>query len=265
MVPVAMMLSALVGGAIGFWLPRDLLTRSPSAALLMAPTATATVVKAGESISSALALAASGAEVIVEPGEYRERLTLKDHVRVLSRVPRGAILRLPADATEADAAVTARHVEHAELNGFRIVGDAATPLGVGVVVADGASVRLTDLEITGASVAAIEIGAGDVVLLGTEIHDNPGAGLVVRTGAMPRIAQNTFAHNGLSPRTLSAVRVEGDGLPTWWHNVFVDLRPENIPAATEEARKEIARDNWFVGPRNVAPHAAPPARGSRGR
>jgi PPM family protein phosphatase len=265
MMALAMSFSALVGGAIGNGLPRDFWTGRASTDLLTAPISPATVVRAGESISSALATAAAGAEVIVEPGEYRERLTLKDHVRVVSRVPRGAILRLPADATEADAAVTAHNVEHAELTGFRIVGDAATPLGTGVVVGQGSSVRLTDLEITGASIAAVEIGAGDVVLLAAEIHDNPGAGIVVKSGATPRVTQNTFGRNGLSPRALSAVSVESDAAPTWWHNVFLDLRAENIPAANDEARKAIARDNWFVGPKNVATRPASPPRGGRAR
>ena len=51
--------------------------------------------------------AAPGSTVVVEPGEYRERLTLKDDVRVVSRVPRGATLRLPGTAAESDAAVVA--------------------------------------------------------------------------------------------------------------------------------------------------------------
>ena len=37
----------------------------------------------------------AGSEIIVEPGEYRERLTLKDHVRIVSRVPRRRCARGP--------------------------------------------------------------------------------------------------------------------------------------------------------------------------
>ena len=52
-----------------------------------------------DSISAAVAAAPAGAEVVVEPGEYREQLHLKTGVRVTSRVPRGATLRLPGGAS----------------------------------------------------------------------------------------------------------------------------------------------------------------------
>jgi hypothetical protein len=86
--------------------------------------------------------------ILVEQGEYRERLTLAGDIRVVSMVPRGAVLRLPSAATDEDAAVTAVDVAYAELAGFRIVGDAASPLGIGVMTRS-SNVRLIDLEITG--------------------------------------------------------------------------------------------------------------------
>ena len=46
-----------------------------------------------------------GAVVVVEPGEYREQIVLRDQIRVVSRVPRGVTLRLPVAASEGDAAV----------------------------------------------------------------------------------------------------------------------------------------------------------------
>jgi hypothetical protein len=93
----------------------------------------------------------------------------------VSRVPRGAALRLPGDASERDPAVVALDVTGAELSGFRIVGDAATPLGAGVVVR-ASTVTLSDLEISGAQSAAVEFaaGAGGTIVAGA-FHDNPGA------------------------------------------------------------------------------------------
>ena len=101
-------------------------------------TSAVVVVRPTESIAEALGRAQPGAQVVVEPGEYRERLVLKDGVRVISRVPRGATIRLPGAASEADPAVVATDVSNAEFAGFRIVGDAATPLGTGVLVKGGA-------------------------------------------------------------------------------------------------------------------------------
>ena len=149
---------------------------------------------------AALAGALPGTTVLVEPGEYRERLTLRDGIRVLSRVPRGATIRLPAGAAESDAGVVAAGVANAELSGFRIVGDAASPLGVGIITRD-AAVRLVDLEISGAVTSAVDLGSGDgLVLSGSHIHDNPGAGLMVRMGATPRITNmpQSVTRNGWS-------------------------------------------------------------------
>ena len=89
-----------------------------------------------ESIAEALLRAQPGTTIVVEPGEYRETLTLKSHVRLVSSVPHGAIVRLPGTASERAAAIVAMGITDAALDGFRIVGDAATPLGTGVLTAD---------------------------------------------------------------------------------------------------------------------------------
>src|SRR4029450_9505009 len=121
-------------------------------------------------------------------GEYRERVQLKDGVRLVSRVWGGASIRLPGDAAETDPAVVATDIGRAAMSGFRIVGDAATPLGTGVLVRN-ATVDLSDIEITGARMAAIEYavgGSGSVIA--ASLHDNPGAAIVIRGGATPRVA-----------------------------------------------------------------------------
>ncbi len=157
---------------------------------------------------------------MVEPGEYRERLVLANGVRVVSRVPRGATIRLPSTASEGDPAVVADGVRGAELVGFRIVGDAATPLGTGIF-AKNADVSVVDVEITGAANAAIDLAeARGLTLLASHIHDNPGAALAIRGGASPRVNQNVFARNGLSERVGAALVVERDTQPTFFGNVF---------------------------------------------
>src|SRR5262249_47896645 len=117
------------------------------------------VVKPTESIAAAIARAGAGTQIIVEPGEYRERIFLENGIRLVSRIPRGATIRLPTTASDTDlvAAVVADRVSHAELTGFKIIGDAATPLGVGVGVTD-SDVAVMDVEIVGATRAGIEFG-----------------------------------------------------------------------------------------------------------
>ena len=60
------------------------------------------VVNPGDSIAAAVAAAAPGATILVEPGEYRERLTLKGHIRILSLTPRGAVLGFRRVASRSD-------------------------------------------------------------------------------------------------------------------------------------------------------------------
>jgi hypothetical protein len=182
------------------------------------------LVRAGESIEAALAKAVPGTTIMVEPGEYRERLTLKTGVRLISRDSRKATLRLPSTATEEDVAVRAADVTDAEFAGFRIVGDAASPLGVGVLVRS-AGVRLIDLEVMGAARIAVDVGAGNVMLLASDIHDNPGAGLTLRRDSSPLIAHNEFLKNGSSEQASSAMVIEPGARPLLQHNVLPDARP----------------------------------------
>jgi hypothetical protein len=223
------------------------------------------VVRPGESIAAALARADPGVEVVVEPGEYRERLLLRGGVRVRSRVPRGASIRLPGGASESDAAIVALDVAHTEVTGFRIVGDAATPLGTGVF-AGNSSLLLVDVEITGAQTAAVEFGTGaGGGMIGSDLHDNPGAGVIVRTGAFPRIAHNTLARNATSERAVGPMLIEAGARPEVRSNTFVGITADVI-APPGAGRAAIAGENWFIAaPRRPAPVPSRPGPGRRGR
>lgn len=200
----------------------------------------------GESITAAIGRASAGTEVVVEPGEYRERLELKSGVRVISRIPRAAALRLPGDASETDPAVVAFDVSDAELSGFRIVGDAATPLGAGVVIR-GATVVLSDLEITGAKRAAVEyVGAAGGSMLAGYFHDNPGAAIVVRNGAAPRIAHNAFVRNAISSSAPGTLVVEANAHPVITGNTFFNMRAGSLLVPATAEFNAVPRENWFV-------------------
>jgi len=227
-------------------------------------TATSPVrVTADQSIAAAVLSAAPGTEILVEPGEYREQIRLKTGVRIHSRVPHAATLRLPGGASETDAAVIAFEVSDVYLSGFRIEGDAATPLGTGIVIRN-SSVTVTDVDISGARNAAVEyVGSGGGSLLGNDLHDNPGAAIVVRGGTSPRIAHNTFTRNAGSERAPGTLLVEAAARPVITGNTFHGVRPESlvVPGA---GRADILRDNWFVGPSGER-SSAPPARSGKGR
>jgi serine/threonine protein phosphatase PrpC len=238
---------------------------APSVVVPPAPTSGVVIVRPTESIADALGRAQPGSQVVVEPGEYRERLVLKDGVRVVSRVPRGATIRLPGAASEAEPAVVAVDVSNAEFVGFRIIGDAATPLGTGVLV-KGANLSIVDVEITGALTVAIELNqmAGGSVT-GSDIHDNPGPALAIRSGASPRIAHNVFARNGLSERARASVIIEDDTEPSIVGNVFQGVSPKVFLSLGDAARLSLMRENWFPDSAASRPTTSASPRGRQGR
>lgn len=229
-------------------------------------TTVAAVVRVGpdQSIADAITAAVAGTEVLVEPGEYREQIRLKTGVRVISQEPRNAVLRLPAGASESDAAVVAFEVSDAALSGFRIEGDAATPLGTGIILRN-SNVTLSDLEITGARNAAIEYsGTAGGSVIAADLHDNPGAAIVIRSGAYPRIAHSTFVRNAESEHTAGTLLVEAAAHPVLTNNTFYGINPDSLIVSASFGRSALTRDNWFVNPPPDRPATAP-ARSGRGR
>jgi len=214
------------------------------------------VVAAGQSIGAALERAQPGTTVVVEPGEYREQITLRNDVTLTSRVPRGATLRLPpsAPAAETGAAVVAANVNGATLSGFRIVGDAATPLGVGILVSD-STVAIVDVEITGATRAGVLFMAGSgSSLVGGDVHDNPGSGLIVGADTSPRVVHTAFSRNGTADPSAVPLLIEAGAGPTFQGNVFDAGHTTLIAAMDESMRATLLRHNWLM------PRPEPPAR-----
>jgi serine/threonine protein phosphatase PrpC len=201
-----------------------------------------------ESIAAALVEAAAGSEIIVEPGEYREQLTLKSGVRVRSRVPRGATIRLPAAVPDAAdiAAVVARNVSGASFVGFKVSGDAATPLPVGILV-EQSDVSIEDVEITGATKAGIEFaGTGTPTLMASDIHDNAGAAIIVRDRGTPRISHNAVLREGTSAIGRGAVVIQPGAMPTFIGNVFIGMIPASFTGLDAAEQTALGRDNHFV-------------------
>jgi len=244
--PVVLILTLVAALALAWWKAGDVVTAAITAALGSPQSgATAVIVRPGESIAKALTAAAPGSTILVEPGEYREQLSIKGRVRVISTVPRGATLRLPGNATDADAAIAIVDASAVEIAGFRIVGDAATPLGTGVITRS-SNVRLIDLEVTGAARVAIDLGQGaNLLLASSDIHDNPDSALAVRTDAAVRIAHNTFAGNGESAQAAAVMIVEPGSRPDFGGNVFRRLDPRKLTSIDASIRTQLAAANWF--------------------
>jgi len=213
------------------------------------------IVNPGESIAAALERAQPGGEIFVEPGEYRERITLTRSVHLISRTPRGATIRLPATASDAkpDPAVVATGSASGSLVGFRIVGDSQTPLGVGILI-EGSGLSIINVEVSGAATAAVSFAReSSAELMSSDIRDNPGVALAIQAGARPRLTHNVFTRNGLSQNTPAAFTVEQRAVPFLQQNVFVGMRPDVFTGLNSEIRLRLEHDNWFMTGRTVRP------------
>ena len=234
-------IAALWGGG---WLTLDDLRTWMTPESVQAPVRR--TVGAGESIAAAMRDAPTGSEILVEPGEYREQIALVNGVRLVSRVPGGATIRLPAAVHDAAdvAAVVARNVTGAELVNFRVSGDSTTPLPVGIFVQD-STVSFVNIEVTGATRTAVEFaGGGASTMIASDIHDNSGSALIVRDGGQPHVSHSTFARNGRPDR--SAPFVIQRATPTFAKNVFVGVTSESFVGFDSASKGELTRENWFV-------------------
>jgi hypothetical protein len=235
----------------GWWTFNDVRTWLTPSALRSAPVQR--TVADGESITEAMRDAPPGSVILVEPGEYREQITLANGVRVESRVPRGATIRLPASIPDAAdmAAVVGRNVSGAELVNFRVSGDSTTPLPVGILL-ENSTVSIVNVEVRGATRAAVEFaGGGASALRASDIHDNSGFALIVRDGAKPALSHNVFVRNGKPDR--GAPFLIQRALPTFSKNVFVAATPESFVGIDNAAKAELKDDNWFVSADTPSP------------
>jgi hypothetical protein len=143
-----------------------------------------------------MAAAQAGDVVVVGAGTYREAIVLKEGVSVRARERRAAVLQPPSGLNGPWTAVSAAFIGSGEISGFVIKGTDDVRLEYGVWVND-ASVELDDLDIAGARAAAVQVtGRSTVRLRSSDIHDNPGAGVLIDGGAVPEILHNVITNNG---------------------------------------------------------------------
>jgi hypothetical protein len=130
--------------------------------------------------------------------------------------------------------------------GFRIVGDAQTPLGVGVLV-DGSGLSLVDLEVSGAATTAVSFARNSSAdLIGVDIHDNPGQALAMLAGATPRITHSVFSRNGTSQNTPAAFAVDKGAVPLFHRNVFHGVTADVFSMLDNQTRLTLEHENWFI-------------------
>jgi serine/threonine protein phosphatase PrpC len=220
-------------------------------------------------ITEALAKARPGQMIEVAPGEYRETVQLRSGIDLVSRVPRGAVILPPAGS--AVPAVSAQGIDDVTFSGFRIAGDAQTPLQVGLRLAD-SGVEVQGIEVTGAVTAGIDVSGDDrSTVRASFLHDNPGGGLLIAGNAAPTLLNNLIARNGRVPGApRPGVEVRDTARPVLIENRF-DGNGGGVVLPSPERADEVFAWNSFGGAsraeavRAAAPSPAgqPPARPTR--
>lgn len=231
-----------------------------SEALLVDPQGTAGY----RTIREALQAATPGQTVEVAPGEYLGPVELTTGVSLVSRVPRGAVIRLPQGTAE--PAVTAEGVRDALLSGFRIEGNAQAPLEIGLRLADSA-LTVQNLEISGAATAGIEAaGADQSEIRETYVHDNPGTGVIVRDQAAPRLHQNLILRNGAGPgEPRPGVEIRDAARPQLLQNRLEENAAAGVWVPAPDRVDEIFGFNTFGALPKERAVRTPPRPGETGR
>jgi serine/threonine protein phosphatase PrpC len=219
-------------------------------------------------IGEALAEARPGQTVEVAPGEYREAIELPEGVALVSLQPRAAVLHPPSGSTA--PVLTASGVD-GRISGFKIAPGKDVPLSVGLRL-DGSRVQVSEMEISGAATAGIEIAGPDRSSIETSfLHDNAGPGILVSGGAATQIQKNLISKNGTpkKPKTAKApgVEVRDDARPLLIDNRFEGNAAAGIWLPAAERGDEIYGWNRFEGttrakavqvaPRQAQPQATP--------
>lgn len=238
-------IAGLVLGAAGTFFAARYLTPEPEPArriLTVAPELAAAGGNAYATIAAALEAARAGDTVEVRPGTYREQVQMKEGVSLVSAAPGEAVIEAVAGVTGPGAAVSAENVRSGVLSGFRITVPQDSGVSIGVLVSD-SDIDVGAVEVRGASSAGILVrGASRATIRGSNLHDNPGAGILVQDGAAPRLLANIFAGNGnraSAPR--AGLEVAGSAKPVVLGNAFAnnhrDLAWEQPPEKLAELRK----------------------------
>jgi serine/threonine protein phosphatase PrpC len=220
---------------MGLWAALEKIQPRPAAPAPVGPTRWIARGPDPQAISKALESAKPGDTVEVAAGEYVGPVELKEGV-TLESAAGAAVIR----GAEAGIAVSAHAVKNARIVGFRIVGSVEHPLRVGVD-AIGSSIDIVDVEISGASQAAVRFSEdARGALRAGFLHDNPGCGILIEGRSMPRVAGNRAVGNG------TAFRISPDAKPTLENNVLIGNDSEVMGALTREDQAALRAKNFFA-------------------
>ena len=247
--PAVALIAGLVGGlALSEWLPFDTyLTSRRTRTLSVGP---ASPKPPGEgapaasahyrTIAAAITASRPGDLIQLEPGEYAERVVLKDGVHLAAREPGTATVVAPSGDL-GWATITANGRLGSRISGLRLLGRPKAPLSVALHLS-GHDVIVEDVTIEGDVLVAVEVaGPGSIDVHSSRFSEVQGVAIRIGPGATPSIRHNVFRK--AASGTEAAIEVADSASPHLTANLFV-----GYPNAVRWAAggPELHRDNFFM-------------------
>jgi PPM family protein phosphatase len=232
------LLVGLLGGlALSEWLPFDTYLTSRRARTLSVGPAAGQY----QTIAAAISASKSGDLIQLEPGEYAERVVLKDGVDLVARQPGTATVVAPSGDL-GWATITVNGRLRSRISGLRLLGRPTAPLSVGLQLS-GHDVIVDDVTVEGDVLVAVEVAStGSIGVHSSRFSDVQGVAIRVGPGAKPSIRHNVFIRKGASSAE-AAIDVADSASPHLMANLFVGF-PTAVRWAA--ADPDFHRDNFFM-------------------
>jgi serine/threonine protein phosphatase PrpC len=233
------LLVGLLGGlALSEWLPFDTyLTSRRTRTLSVGPAAASQY----PTITAAIAASRPGDLIQLEPGEYAERVFLKDGVDLAAREPGTATVVAPSGNLGL-ASITVNGRLGSRISGLRLLGRPKAPLSVAMHLS-GDEVFVDDVTIEGDVLVAVEVaGAGSIAVHSSRFSEVQGVAMRIGPGAKPSIRHNVFTRKASSGAE-AAIEVADSATPHLMANLFVGY-PNAVRWA--DGGPDLHRDNFFM-------------------
>lgn len=192
-------------------------------------------------IAAAMIASRPGDRIQLDPGEYAERVILKDGVDLAAREPGTATVVAPSgDLGWATITVNGRRGNR--ISGLRLLGRPEAPLSVALHLS-GHDVTVDDVSIEGDVLVAVEVAtAGSIAVHSSRFSEVEGVGIRIAPGAKPSIRHNVFLRRA-SLGTEAAIDVADSASPELTANLFIGY-PNAVRWST--SGPDLHRDNFFM-------------------
>ena len=140
------------------------------------------------SIREALAAASSGSRILVEPGTYSERLTLKEGIKLVGTGSNKTIL------TSSTTVITAENIHSGEVTGFHINCKGTEDDNAILLGNSDLDLTINHCEITSSGTGIFVTGGSSASISNNKVHKTL-IGIEVEKQSKPQIEQNEIVNN----------------------------------------------------------------------